>query len=121
MRPHVVGGGFYLKAAKWKGYRPFCIQRSTLCKVAKAGAWSEGGHGVQSHDSTGQGGRKETGRKEAVTTVQPRGKVAWLGGGRREGNVDMSRASGDMRMDLEMTGQGIPGIWLVCMKDQSLR
>lgn len=53
--------------------------------------------------------------------MQPRGKVAWLGGGRREGNVDMSRASGDMLMDLEMTGQGIPGIWLVCMKDQSLR
>lgn len=29
-------------------------------KVAKAGAWSEGGHGVQSHSSTGQGGRKGT-------------------------------------------------------------
>lgn len=25
----------------------------------------------------------ETGRKEALTTVQPRGKVAWLSGGRR--------------------------------------
>lgn len=63
----------------------------------------------------------ETGRKEALTTVKPRGKVAWLSGGRREGNVAISRASGEILMDLEMTGQGIPGVWLVCMKDHSLR
>lgn len=46
MRPHVVGGGFYLKAAKWKGCRPFCTEEHSM-KVAKAGAWSEGGHGVR--------------------------------------------------------------------------
>ena len=35
--------------------------------------------------------------------------------------MDISRASGDILMDLEMTGQGISGIGLVCMKDYSLR
>lgn len=58
----------------------------------------------------------ETGRKEALNTVQPRGKVAWLSGGRREGNVDISRASGEILMDLEMTGQGIPG-GLACVHE----
>lgn len=63
----------------------------------------------------------ERGRKDALTTVQPRGKAAWLSGGRREGNVGISRASGEILMDLEVTGQGTPGAWLLCMKDHSLR
>lgn len=48
----------------------------------------------------------ETGRKEALNTVQPRGKVAWLSGGR----------TGEILMDLEMTGQGIPG-GLACVHE----
>lgn len=38
-----------------------------------------------------------------------------------EGNVAISRASGEILMNLEMTGQGIPGVWLMCMKDHYLR
>lgn len=80
----MVGGGFYLKGAKWKGCRPFCIQRTALCKVAKAGAWSEGGHGVYSHGSTGRGGETGDGHRKgkqagATRSLGRKGKAAEAG------------------------------------------